>query len=1312
MSGETILIHDMIYNKITLSFPEKEEIQFLKKGIKMDKKKLNEFQNAEILIVEDNVHDLKFLSEVLKEANFKVRQAIDGELALRSIKVKNPSIILLDLNLPGISGLDVCRKLKEDTLTRDIPIIFFSADKKPKLIAKALEIGGVDYITKPFQPIETLARIKNHLNLFKVQEKLKAEIKVRKQTEILLRETELKSSIWLENSPVCTKIVDLDFNLQFMSSSGVKELKIDDITEFYGKPYPLHFYPDSFKIPMTNNLKKAKKTGEIIIQEASIVDVDGKELWYHSTIVPVNDDKGQLDYFMVVSLETTKRANLEKNLKSERDKFNFILNELPIGVSVTDADHKFIYINPISNKIDGYPKNPQSILGKSVINVHPRKNQPQVEKLLKAFVSGEKSLFSRESKRGKRTVDVSYHAIKDSQEMYMGLMRLVSDITEQKKIEGKLRKSAERFERWKASNFIGILHSNSKGEVIDANDTILNMLGYSKQDLSSGKLDWTTLTPPEFLHLDQKAMEEAVKTGTWTPFEKEYFHKDGHRIPILIGGSIFMESPDEYIVFIIDLTEQKHAEEELNKKTKEAQLLSIMLDNSSQPFAIGTPDGKLTRINSAFCKLTGYTEEELLNDISWNETLTPQKWREYERKFLQKVITKGKPQFFEKEYIRKDGKRISVELLMHRTLDAQNTIQNVYGFINDITKRKQVEEALKESEGFLNRTGEIAKVGGWQLNASFDKVLWTRTTGRIHELPDGFVPSLEEAINYYHPDDQELVSECIRLAIEKGEPFEFDTRLITAKGNQRWVRAIGRPTMKDGKCIWLSGTFQDITEQKKTEEKLKEQAVFVQQNPAPVFRVNTDGIIIAINNAAKEVSKDLTIEKSVYKVLRNLSKSVFKNLTVDEQIQIEESIGSKTYLFTIRKDTTTQSIYFFGSNISERKQTEIELIKTKEKAEESERLKSTFLANMSHEIRTPMNGILGFTGLLKERDIPDVEKEKYIRVIENSGNRLLNIINDLIDMSKIEAGLVEVLISETDINNLSDQLLIFFKRQAETKGLQLSLSTTLPDKEAILLSDQEKLYSILTNLINNAIKYTQNGSIDFGYIIKGDTEPVEVEFFVKDTGNGIHKERLEAIFDRFIRSGLNDDIAEGSGLGLSISKAYVEMLGGKIWVESEGGVGSQFYFTIPYKPVKSKVSEFKDAESETKLMDQINPKASGLKILIAEDDETAVNLLSILVKNISKEIIYAKTGIEAVELFRKNPDIDVVLMDIQMSGMNGYEATKQIREFNKDVVIIAQTAYAIAGDREKSIEAGCNDYISKPLNKKELLEKIENCLSR
>jgi PAS domain S-box-containing protein len=399
------------------------------------------------------------------------------------------------------------------------------------------------------------------------------------------------------------------------------------------------------------------------------------------------------------------------------------------------------------------------------------------------------------------------------------------------------------------------------------------------------------------------------------------------------------------------------------------------------------------------------------------------------------------------------------------------------------------------------------------------------------------------------------------------------------------------------------------------------------------------------------------------------------------------------------------------NDITKRKQTENELIKAKEKAEENERLKTAFLANMSHEIRTPMNGILGFTELLKDHNLRGEEQQKYIEIIEKSGTRLLNIINNIISLSKIEAHQIEVTVTETNINEQVEFIYQFFKLEAEQKKLRLTFQNALSDNNAYIKTDMEKLYAVLTNLVKNAIKFTQTGSIEFGYKMKGEF----LEFFVKDSGPGIPDEQKQMIFERF-RQG-SESLSrnyEGAGLGLSISKAYVEMLGGKIWVTNNPGIiavngnrlntGSIFYFTLPalslIKPKK--------LIPESTIDHEIKLQGRKIKILIADDDKTSVLLLRMIFEKDAKEFLYAPNGIEAIEICKNNPDIDLILMDINMPKMNGYETTRKIREFNTEVIIIAQTAYALAGDRENSILAGCNDYISKPIGRIALRKMVNS----
>jgi CheY-like chemotaxis protein len=352
-----------------------------------------------------------------------------------------------------------------------------------------------------------------------------------------------------------------------------------------------------------------------------------------------------------------------------------------------------------------------------------------------------------------------------------------------------------------------------------------------------------------------------------------------------------------------------------------------------------------------------------------------------------------------------------------------------------------------------------------------------------------------------------------------------------------------------------------------------------------------------------------------------------------------------------------------------------------------------------------MNGILGFTELLKTPNLSSDDQQDFIQTIQISGARMLSTINSIVDVAKIESGLIKVEIEETNINEKIEFIYKFFKPEVEIKGLQFLVKNSLASKEVIIKTDNEKVYGILTNLVKNAIKFTYEGSIEIGYEKKG----AFLEFFVKDTGVGIPKNQKELIFERFRQgSESNNRGYEGSGLGLSIAKTYVEMLGGRIWVESEEGKGSTFYFTIPYNAVSEEKIEIKNAISAEHKEVQLKK----LKILIVEDDEISYSLLKRMLQKISKEVLHAITGVEAIEACRNNPDLDLVLMDVKMHDMDGYEATRQIRQFNKDVVIIAQTAFAFSGDRETAIEAGCNDYISKPINSTFLYELIKKLVNK
>lgn len=512
------------------------------------------------------------------------------------------------------------------------------------------------------------------------------------------------------------------------------------------------------------------------------------------------------------------------------------------------------------------------------------------------------------------------------------------------------------------------------------------------------------------------------------------------------------------------------------------------------------------------------------------------------------------------------------------------------------------------------------------------------------------------------------------------------------------------------------------------ERKLKRAII---ASPFPIMIHADDGEVITINEAWSELTGYSHAEiPTIYEWTKKAYGQKSKNIKdyIDNLYQLNKKVEEGEFEILTTKgnkivwDFSSSPLGIFNDgrrlvismakDITEKKNADAllaeninQLKKAKEQAEESDRLKSAFLANMSHEIRTPMNGILGFAELLKEPNLSGNEQQKYIGIIEKSGGRMLNIINDIVNISKLEAGLMEIDKQQSNINEQIEYIYTFFKPEVEGKGMQLSYKNTLANSEAFIYTDREKVFAVLTNLVKNAIKYSEKGSIEFGYKFKKDKVHPELEFYVKDTGIGIPKERQQAIFERFIQVDTRNEYAiQGAGLGLSISKAYVEMLGGKIWLESDGNNknGSTFYFTLPFQnSLTMETTSKKENSSERNIIinDQLN-------MLIVEDDKGSEELMTITVRKLANKIACAKTGTEAVKACINDPEIDLILMDIQLPELDGYEATRQIRKFNKDVIIIAQTAYAIQGDKEKAISAGCNDYISKPIKADDLRQMI------
>jgi len=686
------------------------------------------------------------------------------------------------------------------------------------------------------------------------------------------------------------------------------------------------------------------------------------------------------------------------------------------------------------------------------------------------------------------------------------------------------------------------------------------------------------------------------------------------------------------------------------------------------------------------------------------------------RRGFKKLFTTGMPVKIEGRFRKADGKWIWV-LVRSTGIYTKDGKKYADGIISDVTGRKKAEETIREERDLFQTF----------INALPDSIFFKDDQHRFVRVnkakarEQNIVPGQmigKTDFDFFPPEIARKSYDDDEYVLKSGEPIiSRNEKIKYADGSIHWVSVTKLPRRNaEGKIIGTMGIARDITGSKIAEEEIRKLNQAVEQSPASIVITDTEGNIEYVNPRFTQVT-GYTFEEALGKNPRILqsgetSQEVYKEMwdtisageTWHGELLNKKKNGELFWESALispinNPDGEIDKYLAVKEDITERKKMILDLIEAKEKAEESDRLKSAFLTNISHEIRTPMNGILGFTNLLEDPELTENERKEFIEIIKISGDRMLDTVNNLISVSKIETGQEKLYISEINVNEQIEELYRFFEQAAKKKGIKLSFENALPAQRVRIKTDKTKFVSVLTNLVNNAIKYTDKGSVAFGYRRKDEC----LEFFVKDTGIGIPESRQKAVFERFVQSDMALSSAyEGSGLGLSIAKSYVEMLGGKIWLESVEGEGSRFYFTLPYNTADKEITSNKDTapgeKPESRLRD--------LKILVAEDDETSRIYLKRILQDFSSDIIYAKTGIEAVELCRSHPDIDLVLMDIKMPKLDGYEASRKIREFNKEIVILAQTAFAMAGDKEKSIEAGCDDYIAKPVQKDDLIEMI------
>jgi len=610
-------------------------------------------------------------------------------------------------------------------------------------------------------------------------------------------------------------------------------------------------------------------------------------------------------------------------------------------------------------------------------------------------------------------------------------------------------------------------------------------------------------------------------------------------------------------------------------------------------------------------------------------------------------------------------------------------------------------DALKESEERFKRLTENAKDmiyrmslpdGVYEYASPASINIWGYTPKEIYNSPMHVAKCI-------HPDwEGYFKKEWAKLLSGDLSPT-YEYQIIDKNGNEKWLNQ-RNVLVKDtnNKPIAIEGIVTDITERKKNEiellqakQKAEESELMYRLSMEAAlqgaYQVDAKGYVVFANALTAQLTgylpsellglhMDTLFSFEETKVISDANIAMLssgKSLVGENKLTKKDGSHIEIYFSCAPLHKNGKYKGFIGSilDITERKKTEQELIKAKQKAEESDLLKTEFLNNMSHEIRTPLNGILGFSKLLNNPDLQEDKTKFYTDIIENSGKQLMQVIDDILEISRLETKQVKVIEEEVNINNVLLHLFSIFDIKAKENKTPLYFKKALTDKQSTIYTDKTKLNKILSNLLENALKFTSTGYVEIGYKIKMNSEPVEMEIYVKDTGIGIEKEKQEIIFDRF--SQVEKEISQkvgGLGLGLSIAKENIAI-------------------------TQTFVSE-----------EDINI------VLIVEDEE--INLLYIdeILEQSKFEVktIHAKTGKEAIEICKQNKTLKLVLMDLKLPEMNGFEATKRIKKLCPDLPIVAQTAYSTKTEKEKALQAGCDDFISKPIDENDFYKIIEKYL--
>jgi len=1081
--------------------------------------------------------------------------------------------------------------------------------------------------------------------------------------------------------------------------------------ELIGHSFALFIAPAQVDKVMELYEMRAKGESVPVRYESVAKSKSGKLIDVQVSLVPVQYEGKPA--FQILLKDISEYKNALKELKESEEKSIFLAKSTFEGIVI----HKkgvVLDVNDSFLKITGYTK--EEALGTNLLSyLRSAKDKARV---LQQMIKRSAQPYTVTGTRKNGETFVAELEAKNVKHLGQ-TVRIVAlrDISERDRLQKQFDES-ERKLKTLMGNLPGMAYTcmfNRRWDMNFMSDGCFDLLGYLPEELvDSKKISFNDVIHPDDRDYVWDTIEEAVKHNSLFELEYRIITKNGFEKWVWEKGKCIDPDGNQFLEgFISDITERKMAEEDIVK-------FKTISDQALYGSVIVGATGKLVYVNDYFAQIHGYTPNELIGK-HYSVSHSKEQFVDLE-KIIDHVVRIGQIESIEIGHKKKNGDEFPMLMSITSMQNKQNGQKYIAATAFDLTESKKAEAKLKKESDFSRKIIDLSPAFIIMLDNEQKIVSMNQAMLKILGYSKQEVVG-RDYLNMFISNDE---ADLIRNDISKGTVLSDLTvrrnHVLKKDGNKIFVEWYGAPMKNEKKEVEaFLGIGIDITERNIHEHKIKKLQQAIESSKACIVITDTKGNIeyanpYFTNSTGYSPDEYLGQNPRILKTdmhddeyYANLWNTILSGKTWEGEFCNKRKNGElyweKSIISPIEYKGKITSFVAVKTDITEEKRITKELNAAKERAEESDRLKSAFLANMSHEIRTPMNGILGFTSLLQEPDLTGEEQEQYINIIQKSGDRMLNTINDIINISKIEAGLEKVQISEFDINEMLRELYHFFLPQLKTKGLDFYISEPLEPSKSNILSDPDKIHSILTNLIKNAIKFTLSGSIS----IDCSSQANGIQIVVQDTGIGIPENRQKAIFERFVQADLADARAfEGSGLGLAITKSYVEMLGGTIRMESKVNVGSDFYVSFPNCRAINTSKSVEQSVPEN----QSPSEVQTMKILIVEDEQVSFDLLSIALNSLSKEILRAADGEEAVRLFQQNQDTDLILMDIKLPKISGLEASRQIRMLDSKVLIIAQTAYAQIGDKQKALDAGCNDYISKPIDIKQLKAIIQQHLNK